>query len=160
MQSVFYGALLLALATVSGRAKAEAPFCVDNGYNRQCFYFDAGSCQRAAASTNAVCIANPGSARGTTAPIAVHTMIQQQPDFAKTAREGYAAGQEARLREEQIKLLQLQEQAIAQPVPDETSSPTANIPRTYVVTYECTSDDGSKWQSNNPYIGCIVVDMK
>lgn len=49
------GAVIL-VAAIS--AWAEAPFCVVAAFGRQCFYYDAPSCQQAAAAARGACVAN------------------------------------------------------------------------------------------------------
>lgn len=54
-------AFLVALA-FAGKALA-APFCVVASFGTQCYYYDAESCQRAAASARGACVINQEEAQ-------------------------------------------------------------------------------------------------
>jgi hypothetical protein len=49
-------AAVIVATAISGWA--EAPFCVVAAFGRQCFYYDAPSCQQAAAAARGACVAN------------------------------------------------------------------------------------------------------
>jgi hypothetical protein len=58
------------LATIAN----AAPFCVVTGAGKQCFYFDAPTCQRIAAASSGACVTNDEEVRapaGSSAPFCV-----------------------------------------------------------------------------------------
>jgi hypothetical protein len=55
--------VLIALTLSQSAIANGAPFCVVAGFGWQCWYYDANSCQQAAAAARGMCVVNPDARR-------------------------------------------------------------------------------------------------
>jgi hypothetical protein len=145
---------LLLLAPGAALSSGIAPFCVFSSGPPQCFYYDIQSCRGAARTFNGMCAPNP-TPQTQIAPIQqqpVQPIAPQidRPNFMESFYRGQQAGQEARMREEQIKLIKLQQEAAAEQMHGSKG-------QREVVTYECRADDGTVWETYEAYVGCVVI---
>lgn len=132
------------LGVTNAQAQGQAPFCVVAGGYTQCRFYDAPACRRNAASVGGMCVANQQQAQAqpSFSPLDAMRHIQEQGE------RGRRAAMERREHEARMHALQAQQAASVAPT----------LPASMSVTYSCTREDGSTYQTVDfPIIGCTVT---
>ena len=137
--------LISPLAALAG----DAPFCVVSGAGTGCYYWDAGTCRQAAASTNGMCVANQQAQQPSTPSYG--------PSFGESFRRGYedAARQRRETEEHQARMRFYEAQTraatqVAEPIPTELRS-------SGLIVYRCVGSGGDIFYTGTPAVGCVVV---
>jgi hypothetical protein len=154
MNRIAIAALLLGSAPAWAQ---QAPFCAtDNVGNRQCFYYDAQSCQRAAVSLGGICTANDREpAKPQRQGFYDVAGAIQHPDMAGSMQRGMQAGALLRQQEQEHRarpaLLQAQTEA-ARGQRQEINGQAVG----YWIMFRCPTPSGSWEYTGTPTAGCVV----
>lgn len=157
------GTIVLALLALPMTAIAgEAPFCVVAGWGTQCHYYDVNLCRQAAASSRGMCVANQAAqsqrpAIPTVQPADIVGNFQRGYSFGAQMRqqqEAHAA--EIRAREAEAALYEAQRQQAATSAQYQQAATQQPGPK---VSYICENKDGYRFESDMPFVGCVVVSV-